>query len=104
MTRIGDEPRPGLEVGEVAAIADERLIHKSFGDDDMGQGIEDGDVGPGLERKMEVSLDMRALDQVDPARIDDDETGAGAQTLLEARAKYRMRVGWIGANDHHVIR
>jgi hypothetical protein len=53
---------------------------------------------------MVVSLDMRALDQVNPARIDDDETGAGAQTLLKARPKNRMRIGRIGADHDHNIR
>ena len=104
MTRISDEARPRLEIGEVAAFADERLIHEAFGDDDMGQGIEDGDIGSGLQREMIVGLDVRALDQIDAAGIDDDETRARAQALLEARAKNRMGVGRIGADDDHDIR
>ena len=104
MTRIGDEARPGLEIGEVAAVSDERLVHEALGDDDMGQRIEHGDVGPGLQRKMIVRLDVRALDEVDAARIDDDETGAGAQALLQARGEYRMGVGRIGADHDHDIR
>ena len=72
---------------EVAAIADERLVHEALGDDDMGQGIEDGDIGPGLQREMVVGLDVRALDEIDAAGIDDDETRAGAQALLQAGAR-----------------
>ena len=104
MTRIGDEARPGLEIGEVASIADERLVHQALGDDDMRQRIEDCDVGSRLQRKMIVGLDVRALDQVDPARIDDDETGASAQPFLEARSKDRMGVGRIGADHDHDVR
>ena len=104
MTRIGDEARPGLEIGEVAAVADERLVHEALGDDDMRQGIEDRDIGSGLQREMIVGLDVRALDEIDAAGIDDDETRAGAQALLHARAKNRMGVGRIGADHDHDIR
>ena len=104
MTRIGDEARPGLEIREVAAIADERLVHEALGDDDMGQGIEDRDIGSGLQREMIVRLDVRALDEIDAAGIDDDETRARAQALLHAGAENRMSVGRIGADDDHDIR
>ncbi len=93
-----------FEIGEVAAFADERLIDEALGDDDMGQCVEDGDVGSGLQREMIVGLDVRALDQIDTARIDDDETSAGAQTFLEAGSENRMGVGRIGADDDHDIR
>ena len=104
MTRISDEARPGLEIGKVAAFANERLVHQAFGDDDMRQGIEDGDVGSGLQGEVIVGLDVRALDQIDAARIDDDETRARAQTFLEARRKDRMGIGRIGADDDHDVR
>ena len=91
-------------MAEVAAFADERLVHEALGDDDMRDRVEDRDVGSGLQREMIVGLDVRALDQIDAARIDDDETGAGAQALLEARGKDRMGVGRIGADHDHDVR
>ena len=48
-------------------------------------------------------LDVRALDQVDTARIDDDDLGALAQPLLHARTEHGIRIGRVGADeDHHV--
>src|SRR5580704_8369126 len=104
MPRIGDEARPGLEIGEVAAFADERLVYEAFRDDDMRQSVEDGNVGSGLQSKMIVGLDVRALDQIGAPGIDDNETRASAQAFLEARPKNRMGVGRIGADDDHNIR
>ena len=104
MPRIGDEARPGLEIGQVAALADEGLVDEALGDDDMGERVEDRDIGSGLQREMIVGLDVRALDQIDAARIDDDETRARAQTLLQARGEDRMGVGRIGADHDHDVR
>ena len=88
----------------VAALADERLVDQPLGDDDMRDRIEDRDIGSGLQRQMIVGLDVRAPDQFDAARIDDDETRAGAQALLQARGKNRMGVGRIGADHDHDVR
>ena len=104
MTRIGDEARPGLEIGQIAALADEGFVDQALGDDDMRDRVEDRDVGSGLQREMIVGLDVRALDQIDAARIDDDEAGAGAQALLQARGEDRMGVGRIGADHDHDVR
>ena len=87
MPRIGDEARPGFEIGEVAAFADERLVYEALGDDDMRQGVEDGDIRPGLQGKVIVGLDVRALDQISTAGIDDNETRTRAQTFLQARSQ-----------------
>ena len=92
------------KLAAVAALADERLVDQPLGDDDMRDRVEDGDVRPGLQREMIVGLDVRALDQIDAARIDDDETRAGAQALLQARGKNRMGVGRIGADHDHDVR
>ncbi len=91
-------------MGEVAAFADERLIHEALGNDDMRDCVQNRDVRSGLQREVVVGLDMRALDQVDAARIDDDEPGAGAQSFLEARGKDRMGVGRIRSHDHDDVR
>ena len=73
---------------------------QAFGDDDMGERGDDGDVGARLERQMVVGLDMRRAHEVDAARIEDDQPGALAQPLLHARGEHRMAVGRIGADDH----
>ncbi len=66
----------------------------------MAQGVEHRDVGRRLQLQMVVGLDVRALDEIDAARVDDDQLGAFAQALLHARAEHRMGVGRIGADDH----
>ena len=70
----------------------------------MGECVENGDIGPRLQVEMIVGLDVRALDQIDAARIDDDEARAGAQAFLEARRKDRMGVGRVGADHDHDVR
>ena len=45
-------------------------------------------------------LDVRAADEIDAARICDDQLRPFAQPSFEPRGEYRMRVGRIGA-DHH---
>ena len=99
MALLGDEARPGFEIGEIAALAHEGLVDQALGDDDMRERVEDGDIGSGPQRQMIVRLDMRASDEIDAARIDDDELRARAQALLQARGEDRMRVGRIGADD-----
>ncbi len=100
MHRIGDEPCPHLEVGEIAALAHEGLVHETFGDDDVGQRIDDRDIGARLQREVMLGTHVRGLHEIDAARIDDDKMRALAQALLQPRAEDRMRVGRIGT-DHH---
>ena len=104
MSPVGDEPRPGFEIAEFAALADEGFIDEALGNDDMGHRVEDRNVGSGLQRQMMVGLDVRAPHQIDAARVDDDEAGAGAQTFLEAGGEHRMGVGRIGADHDHDVR
>ena len=91
-------------MAEVAALADEGLVDQALGDDDMRERVEDRDVRSGLQREMMVGLDVRAPDEIDAARIDDDEPRAGAQALLQARGEHRMGVGRIGADHEHDVR
>ena len=42
---------------------------------------------------MVIGLDVRRADQVDPARVDDDELGALAKPLLHPRGEHRVTVG-----------
>ena len=94
-----DEARPRLEIVEVAAFAHECLVHQALGDDDMGQRIDEGDVGAGLELQVVGGADVRRLHEVDAARIGDDECSPLAQTALHARGEDRMAVRGVGA-DH----
>ena len=96
---IGDEPGPGLELGEVAALADIGLVDQPLGDDHVRQRVDEGDVGAGLQRQVIVGLDVGRLHEVDLARIGDDQLGALTQALLHPRAEDRVAVGGIGA-DH----
>ena len=52
---------------------------------------------------MEVRLDVRAAHHVDAAWIYNDEFRTFTQTLLHARGKDGVTVGWVGANDHDHI-
>ena len=73
---VGHERGPILELVPVAALAHEFLVHQPFGDDDMGERGDHGNVGAWLERQMVVGLDMRRAHEVDAARIEDDQPGA----------------------------
>ena len=66
----------------------------------MGEGVDDSDIGARPQRQMEIGLDMRHLDEIDTARIDDDQPRAGAQPPFHARGENWMGVGRIGADDH----
>ena len=57
--RQRDEGRPILELAPVAALAHEGFVDEAFGDDDMRQRGEHGDVGAGHQRQMVLRLDMR---------------------------------------------
>ena len=51
--RQRDEAGPILELAPVAALAHEGLVDQAFGDDDMGDRGEHGDVGAGQQRQMQ---------------------------------------------------
>jgi hypothetical protein len=83
MGRIGDEAGPVLEFRPVTTLADEGLVEQALGDDDMGQRGQNRDIGAGPQGQMMARLDVGGADQVDTARIDDDQLGAGPKPLLE---------------------
>ena len=101
--RHGDELRPILELAPVAAFAHKGFVDEAFGDDHMRHRGQYRDIGSGQQRQMVLRLDMRGADDVDAARIDHDQFGACAQTLLHARREHRMRIGRVGADDHHHV-
>ena len=76
-----DEFAPFAEALVVAALGDVLLGQQAFGHDHVRQRGDHRDVGAGPQRQVEVGLDVRRVDQVDPARIDDDQLRALAQAL-----------------------
>ena len=97
--RQRDEGGPFLELAPVAALAHEGFVDEAFGDDDMRQRGEHGDVGAGHQRQMQ-RLDVRPFHHLGAARIDHDQLGALAQPLLQPRGEHRMGGRRIGADDH----
>lgn len=104
MTLVGDEARPVLKGVPLTALAHERLVDETLGDDDVGHRGQHGDVGAGLERQVIGRVDMRRMHEVGTARIDDDDLGALAKTALHAAAEHGMRVGGVGADEQHHVR
>src|SRR5690606_40236420 len=66
-------------------------VGQVFFHDGVGQRVDQGDVGTGDQRDVDARPDVRALHQIDAARIADDDLGAFTQALLHARGEYRMR-------------
>ena len=57
----------------------------------------------GCQLQVVGSFDVRSADEVDPARVDDDELGALAEPLLHARCEDRVSVGGVGADEQHDV-
>ncbi len=93
------EGGPLLELAPVAALAHEGFIDEAFGNDDVRQRREHGNVGAGHQRQMQ-RLEVRGFHHLRTARINHDELGALAQPLLQPRGEYGVGGGGIGA-DHH---
>ncbi len=52
---------------------------------------------------MEGRLDVRAAHEVDAARVNDDEPGAGPQPLLQAGREHGMGVRRVGPDEQHDV-
>ena len=99
--RVGDEGE--VLVGVLAALAHELLVVQPLGDDHVGHRVDEGDVGAGQHRQVVRRLDVRAADQVDPARVGDDQLGALAQPPLHPRGEDGVGVGRVGADQQHHV-
>ena len=82
--RPRDERTPLHEVLLLAAFCDEFGIEQSLGDDHVGQRRRQRHIGTRSQFQVELRLDVRGVDEVDGARIDDDEAGAFPQALLQS--------------------
>ena len=87
----------------LAALGDEPVVDEIFGDDHVGQCVDDGDVGArAAAAGSSGGLDVRRAHEVDATRVDDDQLGAVAQPALHPRREHRVGIGGIGADqqDH----
>ncbi|OIQ79003.1 hypothetical protein GALL_392840 [mine drainage metagenome] len=97
--RLRDEIAPAREGLDLAALLDVVLRDQPFGDDDVGQRVEQRDVGSRAQLQVVGGVHVGAAHQVDAARVGDDQSRAGAQSLLQPRREHRVRVGRVGADD-----
>ena len=104
IARLRDERLPLLVRLALAALGDVLLLRQPFGDDDVRQRIDDGDVRARTQRQVIVRLDVRRLHDARRARIDDDQLRALAQAPLHLRGEHRMALGRIRADDHDDVR
>ncbi|OIQ88746.1 hypothetical protein GALL_293510 [mine drainage metagenome] len=100
--RAGDEPLPLGEGVHLAALFDEGPVDESLSDDHVPEGVDDGDVRTGVQLKVVGRLDVRAAHQVDATRVDDDQRGTLAQSLLHPGGEDRVPIGRVGTyqQDH----
>ena len=102
--RVLDEGFPAGEFHRVAALGDVGAVLEAFAQHHMGDGVDHGHVGAGLELQVVVGADVGRLDQIDAARIDDDQLRALAQAPLHARREHRVAIGRVGADHDDDIR
>ena len=79
--------------------ANKRFGQQALADDDVRHGVDDRHVGAGQQWQVVVRLDVRRFDEVDAARIEDDQPGALAQSPFHLRGEYRVALGRVGT-DH----
>ena len=100
---LRDEIAPALERRRLATLGHEGLVHQAFGHDNMGDGIDQRDVGARTQLQVVVRLHVRRAHQVDGARVGHDQLGALTQATLHARAEHRVAVGRVGADEQDDI-
>ena len=100
MFRTRNELAPLRERRLVATFGDKGFVGQSFRDHHVCQGIDHGHIGAGPQLQVMGRAYVRRLHQVDAPRVDDDESGALAQTALDAGGEHRVCVGGVRA-DHH---
>ena len=101
--RAGGEVFPFRKSLEVTAFLHEGVIDQSFGDDDMGEGRQYGDIGARLQFEVIVGTYVRRIHEIDFARVDHDEPGALPDALFHARPENGVAVGRVGADDQNDI-
>ena len=100
---LADEGLPAGELDGVAALGDVVTLFQALGEDHVGERVDHGDVGAGAELQVMRGFHMRRFDEIDPARIGDDELGAVADRLLHARAEHRVGVRRVGADEQQHV-
>ena len=97
--RIADEGQPAVVLGVIAAGAGVIFLVEPLGDHHVRERVEHGDVGARAELEVMGGLDVRQLDQIDPARIDDNELRPLPQAPLHLRGEDGVAVGGVRAHD-----
>ncbi len=93
-----------IEGGGLAAFAHEVLLDQAFGDDDMGETVDEGHVGARPELQVIIGRDVRCAHQIDGPRIGHDEVRPRPQPPLHLRGEHRMSVGGVRADHENHIR
>ena len=70
----------------------------------MRQSIDQRNIGARQQRQVIIRLDMRRFNEINAARVSDNQLGPRAQALFHARGKNGMAVGRIRANHENNIR
>ena len=89
---LGDEFAPFIEALVVATLRHIVFGHQAFSDHHMGQRCDERHIRAGLQSQVVLGFHMRAADQVNLARVGDDQFRALTQTTFHARGKHRVGV------------
>ena len=101
--RLADEISPAGKLLWIATLGDISLGFQPFRENDMGEGVDHGHIGAGLQRQVKICFHMGRTHHVDAARIKDDELGAFTQAPFHARGENRMGIGGIGPDHQHHV-
>ena len=94
-----DKRGPLGKISHVAALAYKGLIHQSFGNNHMRQCVDHRNICTRPQRQMELRLDMRRANQVDPARVHHDKLGTFPQAFFHPGRKHGVSISRVGADD-----
>ena len=98
-----DELPPLRKGCGVAAFGHKRFVHEALHHDHVRQRVDHRHVGSGAECEVVRCLNVRAANDVDPTRVDDDQFRPVAKPALHAGGEDRVRVGRVRTNDNDHI-
>ena len=97
------ELAPQGVIHRLAALLDELFVNQTFGDNDVRHRIDQGDVGAGTQLQEVRGLHVGCANQVDLARVGNDQLGAFAQALLHARGEHGVSVRRVGTDEKNDV-
>ena len=89
----------GEPVEALEPLADERLVDEAVADDDVGEPVEERRVRAGPQRAVQDAV----VGELDAPRVGRDQLRAVERRLLHARARDRMALGRVGADDQQDV-